>query len=279
MSTAIRAQAEAGPARRDRRRRLHRPRVRGDISQARARRHGHRDDGPRDEPRGRAGDEPLLCQASTSSHGVTLLTGKRVGALIGDDACQRRRMHGRHAGARGSGDRRHRAGAEHGARERRGISPATTASRWTSIAAPAIRTSTRSATAAATRARAMAAASGSNPWTTPSSRRGRRRRTSAASARARQDAVVLVRPVRTEAADRRAQPALRQASCCAAIPRARVVQLLLPARWRADRARCRESRQGFHGRAQADRRARAPGSGPARRPGTCVKDTRWRDTL
>ena len=118
-----------------------------------------------------------------AGHGVNVLTERKVQGLPRRRQRPRRRVHGRHARARGPRDRRHRAGAELRARRRPRASSATTASPSTSIAAPATRTSTRSATAAATRARATAGASASSRWTTPSSRRSPRPRTSAARRR------------------------------------------------------------------------------------------------
>ena len=104
---------------------------------------------------------------------------------------------GRHRDRR----RRHPAGREPGGR--RPASAATTVSGWTSSARPRTRTSGRRATAPTIRASGTAGACGSSRWTTRSSRAASQPPNmcgGAGAARAR--AVVLVRPVRRQAADR-----------------------------------------------------------------------------
>ena len=59
-------------------------------------------------------------QAEHAGHGVNVLTDRKVQALLRRRQRPRRRVHGRHAGARGPRDRRHRARAEHRARRGRG---------------------------------------------------------------------------------------------------------------------------------------------------------------
>ena len=85
--------------------------------------------------------------------------------------------------------------------------------------------------------------------------------------RARPGAVVLVRPIRQQAVDRRVVPGLRSAGTARRSGHPRI-QRVLPEGRRADRARSRQSLQGLHGGPQDDRRtrkARLPTSLPIRK--------------
>ena len=147
-------------------------------------------------------------QAEHAGHGVNVLTDRKVSAFWGDGSVHARRVHRRHAGARGPRDRRHRPRREHVARRSCGaqVRGRHRGRRALPHQRPGHLRDRRllQPSEPALRAAHPPRVGGQRLRAGEERRREHLRQGSAA----RQDAVVLVRPVRAEAADRRAQPAL-----------------------------------------------------------------------
>ena len=185
--------------------------------QARPRRHRVRGDGPADGARGFGAGFGLLCSKVHREAGVKLLLNTGVEAFEGNGKARsrprrRKELSRRYRAGRHRRHAQRRAGARSRAWLRRRHRRERNAAKR-----PAIPRSSRRAIAPAISA-AKARRSASNACRTPSTRPSMRRwRWSGKPSDLQRSAVVLVGPVRSEAADRRSRAADRSARRCAAI--------------------------------------------------------------